>query len=205
MSTTSDIYKTIAKKSSESLFKDRGSKFIGQAHPVKDEAEIERILTELKNKHSKASHICYAWQLGENYEHYRANDDGEPNNSAGLPIYGQLQSFEVTQILVTVIRYYGGINLGVGGLIQAYKTAAQLALETAKIKTAVITEALQIDFEYALLHTVMRIIKEEQLTISSQEMELSCSITLAIRKKDLKRIKKRFDVVFGLTVNTEKS
>ena len=96
-------YKTIIKTSEESLFKDRGSKFIGQAHPVSSESEIEQILLQLKTNHNKASHVCYAWQLGKNYEHYRANDDGEPNNSAGMPIYGQIQSFDVTEILVTVI------------------------------------------------------------------------------------------------------
>lgn len=193
-----DTYKTITKTSAESLFKDRGSKFIGQAHPVRTEEEIEEVLTSLHQQHNKASHICYAWQLGKNYEHYRANDDGEPGNSAGPPIYGQLQSFEVTNTLVTVIRYYGGTNLGVGGLIQAYKTVAQLALETAKIVVKTITEELQLKFEYALLHTVMRIIKEEQLTIASQEMELSCAVTVSVRKNDLERIQKRFDAVFGI-------
>lgn len=198
-----DTYKTIAATSKESLFKDRGSKFIGQAHQVKDETEIEEILSNLKNVHPKASHICYSWQLGKNYDHYRANDDGEPNNSAGLPIYGQLQSFNLTFTLVTVIRYYGGTNLGVGGLIQAYKTAAQLALETSKIIERVITEDLRLEFEYELLHTVMRIIKEEQLDINSQNMQLSCEINLAVRKNDFKRIKERFDAVFGIKTSVD--
>lgn len=198
MQEEADFYKTLAKPGTEALFKDRGSKFIGQAHPVINEEEVDTIVSDLKNKHNKASHVCYAWQLGKNYEHYRANDDGEPSNSAGLPIYGQLQSFEVTQVLVTVIRYYGGTNLGVGGLIQAYKTAAQLALEAATLVTRTITEELQLKFEYPLLHTVMRIIKEEQLDIATQKMELSCSINLSIRKNDLNRIKERFDAVFGI-------
>jgi len=196
--TSRDTYKTIAKTSEESLFKDRGSKFIGQAHPVKSEAQVEEVLAALHQQHNKASHICYAWQLGKNYEQYRANDDGEPNNSAGQPIYGQLQSFEVTDTLVTVIRYYGGTNLGVGGLIQAYKTAAQLALETSKIIVKTITEELQLNFEYALLHTVMRIIKEEQLDIAHQKMELSCEVSVSVRKNDLERIQERFDAVFGI-------
>lgn len=193
-----DCYKTLAKTGEETFLKDRGSKFIGQAHPVTNESEIDTIVSDLKNKHNKASHVCYAWQLGKNYEHYRANDDGEPSNSAGLPIYGQLQSFEVTQTLVTVIRYYGGTNLGVGGLIQAYKTAAQFALEESTIITKTITEELQLKFEYPLLHTVMRIIKEEQLDIAKQKMELSCLITIDVRKNDLNRIQDRFNAVFGI-------
>ena len=203
MSDNIDTYKTIIKTSEESLFKDRGSKFIGQAHPVSSESEIEQILLQLKTNHNKASHVCYAWQLGKNYEQYRANDDGEPNNSAGMPIYGQIQSFDVTEILVTVIRYYGGTNLGVGGLIQAYKTAAQLALESAKIKIKVITQSLNIQFEYPLLHTVMRIIKEEQLDIAKQEMHLSCSITVSVRKNAIEQVKERFDLVFGLKTTLE--
>ena len=198
-----DTYKTINTTSEESLFKDRGSKFIGQAHPVSSENEIEPILLQLKTNHNKASHVCYAWQLGKNYEQYRANDDGEPNNSAGIPIYGQIQSFDVTEILVTVIRYYGGTNLGVGGLIQAYKTAAQLTLESTKIKIKVITQSLNIQFEYPLLHTVMRIIKEEQLDIVNQEMYLSCSITVSVRKNAIEQVKERFDLVFGLKTTLE--
>ncbi|RXG32855.1 IMPACT family protein [Leeuwenhoekiella marinoflava] len=201
MQKEADFYKILAKTGEESLFKDRGSKFIGQAHPVKNENEVEAIVSDLKNKHNKASHVCYAWQLGKNYEHYRANDDGEPGNSAGLPIYGQLQSFDVTQTLVTVIRYYGGTNLGVGGLIQAYKTAAQLALEASTIVIKLITEELQLKFEYPLLHTVMRIIKEEQLDIAEQKMELSCLITLSVRKNHLNRIKERFNAVFGIEIS----
>ncbi|WP_405327973.1 IMPACT family protein [Leeuwenhoekiella sp. LLG6367-2.1] len=203
MSDNIDTYKTINKTSEESLFKDRGSKFIGQAHPVSSENEIEQILLQLKTNHNKASHVCYAWQLGKNYEQYRANDDGEPNNSAGMPIYGQIQSFDVTEILVTVIRYYGGTNLGVGGLIQAYKTAAQLALESSKIKIKVITQSLNIQFEYPLLHTAMRIIKEEQLDIAKQEMHLSCSITVSVRKNAIEQVKERFDLVFGLKTTLE--
>ena len=203
MSDNIDTYKTIIKTSEESLFKDRGSKFIGQAHPVSSENEIEQILLQLKTNHNKASHVCYAWQLGKNYEQYRANDDGEPNNSAGMPIYGQIQSFDVTEILVTVIRYYGGTNLGVGGLIQAYKTAAQLTLESTKIKIKVITQSLNIQFAYPLLHTVMRIIKEEQLDIVKQEMHLSCSITVSVRKNAIEQVKERFDLVFGLKTTLE--
>jgi len=197
-----DSYKTLKRAGEPVLFKDRGSKFIGQAHPVLNEKQTEEILTKLWSEHAKASHICYAWQLGVNYESYRANDDGEPGNSAGLPIYGQLQAFELTNTLITVVRYYGGTNLGVGGLIQAYKTSAQLAIEASQIVTKTIKQKLFLDFDYPLMHTVMRIIKEEQLKVETQEMTLDCKFTLLIRKKDFKRIKKRFEAVYGLNIKT---
>ncbi|MAW94630.1 MULTISPECIES: YigZ family protein [unclassified Leeuwenhoekiella] len=197
-----DSYKTLKRGGEPVLFKDRGSKFIGQAHPVLNEKQIEEILAKLWSEHAKASHICYAWLLGANYEDYRANDDGEPKNSAGLPIYGQLQAFELTNTLITVVRYYGGTNLGVGGLIQAYKASAQLAIEASQIVTKTIKQKLFLDFDYPLMHTVMRIIKEEQLKVETQEMALDCKFTLLIRKKDFKRIKKRFEAVYGLNIKT---
>ena len=197
-----DSYKTIKGKGEPTLFKDRGSKFIGQAHPVSDENEIQSVLQDLTADHPKASHICYAWQLGYNYENYRANDDGEPSNSAGLPIYGQLQSFNLTNVLVTVIRYYGGTNLGVGGLIQAYKTSAQEAIEASHIVTRTIKQNLHLNFDYPLMHTVMRIIKEERLVVKKQDLGLECNFTLLIRQKDFKRLKDRFEVVYGINVKS---
>jgi len=130
-----DTYKTISKPSEEVLFKEKNSKFFGYAFPITTEDEAKTHIEELKKKHHQARHWCYAWQTGkeENELHFRANDDGEPSNSAGMPIYGQIQSFDVTDILVVVVRYFGGVKLGVGGLIQAYKTAAQLALENSRI------------------------------------------------------------------------
>ena len=143
-----DTYKTLIKPSAEVLFKERGSKFFGYAYPVKNEEEIKQYLDELKKQHHTARHFCYAWQLGNNYEHYRANDDGEPSNSAGMPIYGQLQSFNITNCLVVVVRYFGGTKLGVGGLIQAYKTTAQLALEASKIVEKTIDDVFLVKFDY---------------------------------------------------------
>ena len=128
-----DTYKTIEFPSEEILFKEKGSKFFGYAFPVTTEEAIKEHLEILKKQHHTARHWCYAWQLGKSYELYRANDDGEPSNSAGMPIYGQLQSFELTNILLVVVRYFGGTKLGVGGLIQAYKTTAQWALEASEI------------------------------------------------------------------------
>ncbi|MCB0451221.1 MAG: YigZ family protein, partial [Confluentibacter sp.] len=133
MTEQKDTYKTITIPSEEVLFKDKNSKFFGYAFPVSQEEEIKMHLEQLKKKHFSARHWCYAYQIGTEKISFRANDDGEPNNSAGMPIYGQIQSFEVTNILVVVVRYFGGTKLGVGGLISAYKNTAQLALEKATI------------------------------------------------------------------------
>ena len=165
-----DVYKTIDKASTEALFKDRGSKFYGYAFPVTNEEEIKENIEFLKKQHYNARHWCYAWQLGMKYEKYRANDDGEPTNSAGTPIYGQLQAFEVTNILVVVVRYFGGAKLGVGGLIQAYKTAAKLALENTEIIQKTINEEFILQFNYSEMNKVMRIVKEEQISIINQKL-----------------------------------
>ncbi|NLN24292.1 MAG: YigZ family protein [Bacteroidetes bacterium] len=198
--TEKDTYKTIAEPSPESLYKEKGSKFLGYAFPVTDEEEIKEHLERLKKQHHNARHWCYAWQLGKNYDSYRANDDGEPSNSAGMPIYGQIQSFELTNILVVVVRYFGGTKLGVSGLVQAYKTAAQLALESAKIVEHTIDKYLKITFEYPEMNTVMRIIKEEDLHIVHQNMHLSCEIVLAVRKKEFERIFEIFQSLFKINV-----
>ncbi|OAB78514.1 IMPACT family protein [Cochleicola gelatinilyticus] len=198
-----DTYKTIVKPSSEVLFKDRGSKFFGYAFPATNEDEIKEHLEALKKTHHTARHFCYAWQLGKSYDSYRANDDGEPSNSAGMPIYGQLQSFDVTNILVVVVRYFGGTKLGVGGLIQAYKATAQIALESSKIVQRTIDEELILKFEYPEMNTVMRIIKDESLNITSQTMELNCEIILSVRKKDADRIFKIFNTTYKVNVKRE--
>ena len=195
-----DTYKTIKKPSPEVLFKDRGSKFFGYAFPVTTEEEIKEHIDALKKQHHTARHGCYAWQLGKHYEHYRANDDGEPSNSAGMPIYGQLQSFEVTNILVVVVRYFGGTKLGVGGLIQAYKTAAQMALEASKIVELTIDDLYKLQFDYPEMNTVMRIIKEEDLTIVNQKLELNCEIQMAVRKKDSEKIFELFENTYKVSI-----
>ena len=169
-----DTFKTIEKPSKETLFKDRNSKFFGYAFPVLNEDDIKNALDELKKKNHSAWHFCYGWQLGIKTISYRANDDGEPNNSAGMPIYGQIQAFGVTNILIVSVRYFGGTKLGVGGLINAYKNSAQLALEASEIKSKTIDIQFQLSFEYELMNKVMRIIKEKQLTIVSQTLELDC-------------------------------
>lgn len=200
MESEKDTYKTILKPSEEALFKEKGSKFYGYAFPVTSEEEIKEHIEALKKQHHSARHWCYAWQLGKGYEHYRANDDGEPLNSAGMPIYGQLQSFDVTNVLVVVVRYFGGTKLGVGGLIQAYKTAAQLALEKCNIVKKTIDETFTIKFEYPEMNTVMRIIKDEDLTITNQKMELNCEFKIAVRKKDATRIFQLFENTYKVDI-----
>ena len=200
MNSEKDTYRTIVKASDESLFKDRGSKFYGYAFPVTSEEEIKTHIESLKKQHHTARHWCYAWQLGKEYNTYRANDDGEPSNSAGMPIYGQLQSFDVTNILVVVVRYFGGTKLGVGGLVQAYKAAAQLALEKSDIVQRTIDMPFLLKFDYPEMNVVMRIIKDENIKIVKQQMELSCAIEIAVRKKDGDRIFNLFDTTYKVAI-----
>ncbi len=179
-----DSYKTINKPSVETLFKEKGSKFYGYAFPVLSESEIDDCLSILKKKHSSARHFCYAWQLGTEQIAYRVNDDGEPSNSAGLPIYGQIQSFDVTNILVVSVRYFGGTKLGVGGLIQAYKTSAKLALENSDIIEKTINVSFQLEFGHEEINVAMRFIKENQLNILRQDLKMSCKLILEVRKSE---------------------
>ena len=192
-----DAYKTIEKPSEETLFKDRNSKFFGYAFPVLNEDDVKESLEILKKKHHAARHFCYAWQFGTEKIRFRANDDGEPNNSAGMPIYGQIQAFEVTNILIVSVRYFGGTKLGVGGLINAYKNSAQLALEASKIVEKTIDVHFQLQFGYDLMNKVQRIIKEKQLNIVSQTLELDCQYIISVRKSDA-------DVVFEIFTNLYK-
>ena len=196
-----DTYKTIASSVQEVIFKEKSSKFLGYAFPVTSEEEIKAHLEEVKKAHFSARHWCYAWQLGYGTnQRYRANDDGEPNNTAGIPIYGQIQSFELTNILVIVVRYFGGIKLGVGGLVQAYKTTAQLTLQEAKIEEKLITEELCIRFEYPLMNKVMRVVKEQNLNITQQLLTENCELHLAIRQSDYQRMQELFENIYGVLI-----
>lgn len=195
-----DTYKTITARTEAVLFKDKNSKFFGYAFPVLNETEIKTHLEALKKEHHTARHWCYAYQLGTEKTVYRANDDGEPNNSAGMPIYGQIQSFGVTNILIVVVRYFGGVKLGVGGLINAYKTAAQMALEHSSIIEKTVNIDYLITFDYKNMNTVMRIIKEKNLNIINQRLEMNCQITISVRKKDAISIFKIFDRLFEISI-----
>ena len=195
-----DTYKTIANPSEEVLFKEKSSKFFGYAFPVCSQDEIKTNLEHLKKQHFGAVHFCYAYQIGTEKIEFRANDDGEPSNSAGMPIYGQIQSFELTNILIVVVRYFGGTKLGVGGLISAYKTTAQMALEAAEIIDKTIDVNFNISFDYKNINKVMRIIKEKKLIVISQKMELNCEIEITTRKKNAEEIFDIFKCLFEITV-----
>ena len=195
-----DTYKTLALPSEEVLYKEKNSKFFGYAFPVTTEEEVKEILEKLRKDHFSARHWCYAYQIGIEKIQYRANDDGEPNNSAGMPIYGQIQSFEVTNVLVVVVRYFGGVKLGVGGLITAYKTTAQMALENAEIIEKTIDIHFLISFGYANMNKVMRIIKEKNLQIIAQKMEMDCEIEIATRKKNVQNLLDTFESLYEIKI-----
>lgn len=195
-----DSYKTILKPSEETLFKEKGSKFFGYAFPVFNEDDVKEFLEELKKKHHSARHYCYAYQIGIEDIQYRANDDGEPNNSAGLPIYGQIQSFEVTNILIVSVRYFGGTKLGVGGLISAYKTSAQITLEASEIIEKTIDVHFKLKFGYDVMNKVMRVVKEKNINIINQKLELDCEYVISIRKKEAQIIFDIFDTLYKVDI-----
>ena len=195
-----DLYKTITTPSKETLFKDRNSKFYGYAFPLTDEASVKDFLEFLRKKHHTARHFCYAWQLGTESVRFRANDDGEPSNSAGMPIYGQIQSFEVTNILVVSVRYFGGTKLGVGGLINAYRASARLTLESSAIEEKTIDESFQLNFQYDLMSKVLRILKENSITITRQKLEMDCEIIIAVRKSHTQKTVKIFETLYRVEI-----
>ncbi|WP_299188919.1 YigZ family protein [uncultured Aquimarina sp.] len=197
---TTDTYKTINEPGEEVLFKDKNSKFFGYSFPIVSEEEVKSIIESLKKQHHAARHWCYAWQLGTEKIKYRSNDDGEPSNSAGQPIYGQIQSFQVTNILIVVVRYFGGVKLGVGGLINAYKTAAQLSLQSSNILEKTIDIKFCITFEYKNMNKVMRIIKERQLKITDQKLELDCKIFISVRKTIANEINDLFSTLYEVEI-----
>jgi uncharacterized YigZ family protein len=195
-----DTYKTIETPTEEILFKEKNSKFFGYSFPVITTDEIKICIDQLKKQHFGAVHFCYAYQIGTEKIEYRANDDGEPSNSAGIPIYGQIQSFGLTNILIVVVRYFGGTKLGVGGLITAYKTSAQLVLENALIIEKTIDVRFKITFDYKNINKVMRVIKEKQLDIHSQKMEENCELIIVTRRKNTERIFEIFNALFEISI-----
>ena len=169
-------YQTL-KSTSDSLFKEKGSKFYGYAFPVSSEEDVKERLAELREKHNDARHHCYGYRLGiGNEERYRANDDGEPSNSAGKPIYGQLLSAEITNVLIVVVRYFGGVKLGVGGLISAYKTSAKLTIDAGEIIAKEELNYYKIRFEYPQMSEVMNFVKSNRLDVVNQVFEINCEI-----------------------------
>ena len=195
-----DVYKTIEKPSEESLFKVKGSKFFGYAFPVLSEDDVKDCIEKVKKQHHSARHWCYAYQLGIEKIRFRANDDGEPSNSAGMPIYGQIQSFEVTNVLIVSVRYFGGTKLGVGGLISAYRTSAQLALEASNIIEKTINIQYKLTFNYDMMNVVQRIVKEKQIDIINQKLEMNCEYIISIRKNEADAIYNIFDNLYKVAI-----
>ncbi len=195
-----DTYRTILLPT-EGLFKDKGSKFIAYAYPVYSEDEIKEIIQTIKKEHYSARHHCYAWRLGYEKLHFRANDDGEPSSTAGKPILGQIQSYDLTNILIIVVRYFGGTLLGVSGLINAYRNAAQNAINNAEIIEKLVEKQLFIKFDYGVMNEVMKIFKDEKLPQIDPQFDLKCSIKTKIRLNDAERIELALTKIEGLKIN----
>lgn len=186
---------------SESLYKEKGSKFFGYAFPVYSEEDVKEKLEEIRKVHNAARHHCYGYRLGVGAEErYRANDDGEPSNSAGKPIYGQLLSAEITNVLIIVVRYFGGTKLGVGGLISAYKIAAKEAIDAGKIVEQEIMNYYKINFEYPEMSEVMNFVKQQKLDVISQVFETSCEISFRISLKKSPSISTYFEEMEGVEI-----
>lgn len=178
-----DEYKTITEVIGEGFYSEKRSKFLAFAHHVETIDEIKDILASYRKKYYDARHVCYAYVLGADKADFRANDDGEPSSTAGKPILGQIKSYDLTNVLVIVVRYYGGVNLGTGGLIVAYRTAAADALDHATIETRLVEEVITYSFPYPMMNAVMRVIKEMQPRIVSQTFDNTCSISMSIRQE----------------------
>ena len=187
-----DEYKTI-KGVSEGYYTEKRSKFLAFAHHVETVDEVKALLADYRRKYYDARHVCYAYMLGAGREEFRANDDGEPSSTAGKPILGQINSNELTDILIVVVRYYGGVNLGTSGLIVAYREAASDALAHATMETRQVEETVTYDFPYVMMNDVMRIVKEMQPRIVSQTYDNTCQIRLAIRQSQAPQLRARLD------------
>lgn len=194
-----DIYKTI-ESPSEGTYKDKGSKFLAYAYPIFSEDEIKEHLQRIKKEHFSARHHCYAWRLGAEKTHFRANDDGEPSSSAGKPILGQIQSFDLSNILIVVVRYFGGTLLGVSGLITAYRAAAKDAIENANIIDKLVEEIFIIHFEYEAMNDIMKFFKEEQLPQLETVFDLKCTIKTSVRLSESERIKETIRKINTVTI-----
>ncbi len=189
-----DIYRTI-KQRSEGVFRDRGSKFLAFAFPVYTTDEIKKTLAELQKEYHDARHHCYAYRLGAAKEIFRANDDGEPSGSAGNPILGQIKSNDLSNILIVVIRYFGGTLLGVGGLINAYRTASANAIQDAIIITAAEQDLIEINFPYVIMNKIMKIIRDEGMKIQEQDFTETGKIKASIRKSRTTQVLNRLSFI----------
>lgn len=188
---TEDTFLTLSDNVGEGYYTEKRSKFLAYAHHVTSVEQVKEIIAQYRSKYYDARHVCYAYMLGAERNEFRANDDGEPSSTAGKPILGQINSLNLTDVLVVVVRYYGGVNLGTGGLIVAYRTAAAEALAHAEIVTQQILETITYNFTYMMMNDVMKIVKDLSPKIVSQSFDNTCSITLAIRKSQAEQLRQR--------------
>ncbi len=188
-----DTYKTITDKVGEGFYSEKRSKFLAFAHHIESTEEIKTIIQEYRKKYYDARHVCYAYMLGAEKQDFKANDDGEPNSTAGKPILGQIISNDLTNILIVVIRYYGGVNLGTGGLIVAYRTAAADAIEHCEQKECFVEEIIKFTFPYIMMNGVMKVVKTMEPRIVSQEFDNTCTITLSIRKSKAEELRTKLN------------
>ena len=195
----SDTYKTIIAPT-EGIYKEKGSKFLSFAIPVSSADEVKEIVKNYRKEYYDSRHVCYAYMLGADRKEFRANDDGEPSGTAGRPILGQINSRELTNILVIVVRYFGGILLGTGGLVVAYKEATTDALDQAEVIEKTVDESISILFDYVLMNEVMRIIKDTNAQITSQSFENQCEMQLSIRKQDAGLLSAKLAKIYGLQI-----
>ncbi len=186
-----DEYKTLTDHVGEGYYTEKRSKFLAFAHHVETADQVKEIVASYRKKYYDARHVCYAYMLGAARTEFRANDDGEPSSTAGKPILGQINSMELTDVLVVVVRYYGGVNLGTGGLIEAYREAASDALNHADVESRQVEEQIKYDFPYVMMNDVMRVVKEMQPRIVSQQYDNTCSITLSIRQSEAETLRGR--------------
>ena len=188
-----DFFKTITDRVGEGYYTEKRSKFLAFAHHVTTVEEVKDLIATYRRRYYDARHVCYAYMLGAERLDYRANDDGEPSSTAGKPILGQINSLELTDVLVVVVRYYGGVNLGTGGLIVAYRTAAADALAHSQVVSALIEETVTYDYPYVMMNDVMRVVKEMSPRIVSQQFDNTCSITLSIRRSEAEQLRNRLN------------
>lgn len=193
----SDTYLTI-EKPTEAIFKDKGSKFLAYAYPVENDQQIKEILNQLKKEHHTANHHCYAYRLGADKMNFRANDDGEPSNTAGKPILGQIQSNDLTNILIVVVRYFGGTLLGVSGLINAYKSSAAEVIKASAITEKQILFNYTIQFYFEHLNDVMKLLKQLDCKITNQQFDNNCEISFSIRKANSEQCEEKLKKIEGL-------
>ncbi len=192
-----DSFQTIAEPC-EGTYKEKGSKFLSYAYPVSEEEEIKLILSKIRKEHFSARHCCFAWSLGIEHEKYRVNDDGEPSGTAGRPIFGQIQSHKLTNILLVVVRYFGGTLLGASGLIRAYREAASLAIQKENIITKNIEATIEVQFGLEAMNNMMLMVKEEQMEITSSTYEKAYIYTLRIRLSKVETILAKLEMMAGI-------